>query len=201
MMKRYFFLIFAGLMVLNSQLFGASADSGCNGKSDQAMTSSRWNARKPVVADGKIIRWEAAPDFMEWRKADPVTEGFTGDVLKVNLTGPFAEGAWSQHAGALFAISQEIPAGQTFVISFKARSLTGAKFLSVLRTWGGSKPWESIPITDQWRDYRVVLTVQSPTDSVTFSLVSKAGRLQPYCAGSFELAEVKIETETSPSGK
>lgn len=163
------------------------------GAVETTMAEARWNARKPVVVDGKINGWEAAPEFLRWRKADATTDGFDGEVLTVNLTGPFADGAWSQHAGALFRLPREVPAGQPFTIGFKARSLTGSKNLTVLRSWGGSKPWNSIGITSQWATYRVTLTPQSPTDSVTFSLVPKAARLQPYCAGSFELGEVQVE--------
>ncbi len=114
-----------------------------------------------------------------------------GLILTVSLTGPFAEGAWSQHAGAIYALSKKAPAKQPVAVTFKARSLSGAKFLSVLRTWGGAKPWNSIPITKEWKTYRVVLTSKFEIETITFSLVPKKGRLQLYTKGSFELAYVE----------
>jgi len=157
------------------------------------MVDAVWSARKPMVVDGKVIDWEAAPEFLHWRHAVPAIDGFSGEVLKINLTGPFAKGAWSQHAGALFSLGLNIPKGQAFVVSFKARSLKGPKNLTVLRSWGGAKPWKSITITDKWKSYQVVLTPEHSTDTVCFSLVPKTGGLQPYCAGTFELNDVKCE--------
>lgn len=162
------------------------------GTPDPAAHVVGWSARKPVVKDGKIPAWEVAPEFLKWRDAVPATDGFAGRVLTVNLTGPFADGAWSQHAGALLRLDQEIPAQQPFTVRFKARSLSGSKNLSVLRSWGGAKPWNSIAIITEWQEYTVTLTPTFPTDTLSFSLVPKAGQLQPYCAGSFELAQVRV---------
>ncbi len=146
-----------------------------------------------MVVDDKIIGWEEAPEFLHRRNADPAVDGFSGEVLTVNLTGPFVKGAWSQHAGALFSLGLTIPKGQEFLISFKARSLKGSKNLTVLRSWGGAKPWKTITITDKWESYQVVITSEHSTDTVCFSLVAKPGRLQPYCEGTFELNNVKCE--------
>jgi hypothetical protein len=162
------------------------------GKPDPAAHFVGWSARKPVVKDGNIPAWEIAPEFLKWRDADPVADGFAGRVLTVNLTGPFADGAWSQHAGALLRLDQEVPAKQSFTVRFKARSLSGSKYLSVLRSWGGATPWESTLITTEWKEYTITLTPTFPTDTLSFSLVPKAGQLQPYCAGSFELATVRV---------
>lgn len=162
------------------------------GRPDPAAHVVGWSARKPVVSDGKITAWEIAPEFLTWRDADPAADGFSGQVLTVSLTGPFAEGAWSQHAGALLRLDQEVPAKEPFTVQFKARSLGGSQNLSVLRSWGGATPWNSIAITNAWQEYSVTLTPTFPTDTLSFSLVPKSGQLQPYCAGSFELAQVRV---------
>ena len=167
------------------------------GKRDPAAHTVGWSARKPVVKDGKIPAWEVAPEFLKWRDADPAADGFAGQVLTVTLAGPFADGAWSQHAGALLRLDQEVPAKQPFTVRFKARSLAGSKNLSVLRSWGGATPWESMAITPEWQEYAVTLTPEFTTDTLSFSLVPKAGRLQPYCAGSFELSQARVAVGTA----
>lgn len=153
---------------------------------------SDWSAQKPVVVDGAITGWTPAPEFLAWRQADPEQDGFSGPVLRVSLTGPFIKGAWSQHAGAIWQLPRAIPAGQAFTVRFKARRLEGSPHLTVLRTWGGAKPWATIEIDADWRDYEVTLEPQFDTDRITFSLVPRKGRLQPYCAGIFEVTGVTI---------
>jgi len=103
-----------------------------------------WRGQKPIVRDDKLAGWEPAPEFLAWRSAHPATDGFAGGVLTVTLSGPFHKGAWSQHAGALFTLPRTVPAGEPFTLRFKARSLAGSPNLSVLRTWGGAKPWQSL---------------------------------------------------------
>ena len=199
----------AGLLLAGASAFAVAAapvaddqqvGNSWQGKPDPAAHLVGWSARKPVVKDGKIPAWEVAPEFLKWRDADPAADGFAGQVLTVKLTGPFAKGAWSQHAGALLRLDQEVPAKQAFTVRFKARSLSGSKNLSVLRSWGGATPWESIAITPEWQEYAVTLTPEFPTDTLSFSLVPNAGRLQPYCAGSFELGSVRIETGSEKQG-
>jgi len=163
-----------------------------------ALAIKNWSARKPVLlADGKLD-WTAAPEFLHWRAAKS-GEPVRGRVLGVHLTGPFADGAWSQHAGALMNLNHMVPVGQIIEFQFKARSVAGPKFLSVLRSWGGAKPWNAYPITTEWESYTVKLTPQFPTDIITFSLVPRAGGLQPYCAGHFELAEVQVLLAVEPN--
>lgn len=186
----------AGLLLAGASAFAVADDqqvgNSWQGKPDPAAHLVGWSARKPVVKDGKILAWEVASEFLKWRDADPAGDGFAGQVLTVNIAGPFAKGAWSQHAGALLRLDQELPAQQPFTVRFKARSLSGSKNLSVLRSWGGATPWNSIAITAEWQEYTVTLTPTFPTDTLSFSLVPKAGQLQPYCAGSFELAQVRM---------
>jgi len=152
-----------------------------------------WSAQKPMIEDGAIRKWVLAPEFLKWRAADPGEDGFAGRVLRVNLSGLFHSGAWSQHAGALYTLPRTISKGEPFTLHFMARSLEGAGFLTVLRTWGGAKPWESIPISSEWKDYAITLTPGFATERVTFSLVPKSGGLQPYAAGTFELYRVRLE--------
>lgn len=179
-------------MLLSLLILGLAGCMSHSGPGNDVVRAIHWTARKPVLADGKIADWERAPEFLTWREATIDKDGFLGQVLTVNLTGPFADGAWSQHAGALMILSKEIPKGQPFTVSFKARSISGPKNLTVLRSWGGATPWETISITDEWKEYSVELTSTFPTDTLSFSLVPKAGRLQSYCKGSFELAQVQL---------
>lgn len=175
-------LLLVGLLVLVT----------CGCRTTPVGERAAWRGQKPVVAEGKIAHWAPAPEFLFWRQAELERDGFTGLVLRVSLTGPFIEGAWSQHAGAIWRLPREIPAGQPFTLRFRARSLEGSRHLTVLRTWGGTKPWDTIEIAADWRDYEVTLTPQSDTTQITFSLAPKKGRLQPYCAGVFELHGVAL---------
>lgn len=152
-----------------------------------------WSARKPNIVGDRIAEWVPAPGFLCWRKADPAVDGFEGDVLTVTLAGPFHKDAWSQHAGALLTLPRTFRTGEAFEVRFKARSLSGPKYLTILRSWGGAKPWSPVPITESWEDYRVILTPQMPTELLTFSLVPKTGGLQPYCAGTFEISGVEVQ--------
>ncbi len=154
-----------------------------------------WRAQKPKIADGKIAEWEPAPEFLAWRQADSEQDGFNGEVLRVSLTGPFNKGAWGQHAGAIWQLPRMAPKGQAFTVRFKARSLEGPPHLSVLRTWGGARPWNTLEMTTEWQDYEITLMPQFDTTEITFSLAPKKGRLQPYCAGVFEVAGVTIDAQ------
>jgi outer membrane protein assembly factor BamB len=150
-----------------------------------------WASRKPVVQGAAIAAWAPAPEFLAWRDAD-ARDGFSGKVLRVKLSGPFIAGAWSQHAGALLLPADPLPAWMPYTVSFKARRLAGSAYLTLYRSWGGSRPWETIALTDTWRDYAVRRTADHATEMLTFSLVHKPGGLQPYCAGEFEVADVRI---------
>ncbi len=150
-----------------------------------------WSTRKPAVKDGKLVDWVPGPEFLAWRDA-VARDGFTGKVLGVKLTGPFVTGALSQHAGALLLLEQPIPPYLPFTLTFKARSLTGSRNLSVHRSWGGSVPWDTITITPEWQDYVVPRVADHATEIITFSLAPKQGALQDYCAGTFELTDVQV---------
>ena len=152
----------------------------------------KWIGQKPKVVDGKIKTWIEAPGFLQWREAQPEKDGFAGRVLTISLTGPFHKGAWCQHAGALLKLKKAVPKNRPFVVTFKARTLSGAPYLQVLRTWGSSRPWRPVKLQPQWKSFRVEKTAVHPTDSITFSLVPKMRRLQPYCAGVFELTDVRV---------
>lgn len=184
------------IMIWLLMIFACALGGGCS--TTAIAENSAWCGQKPVVVDDKIVEWVEAPEFLSWRQADPERDGFSGLVVRVSLTGPFHQGAWSQHAGAIWQLPQMVPKGEPFTVRFKARSLEGPPHLTVLRAWGGAKPWETIGITNQWRDYEVTLEPQSDTTQVTFSLAPKKGRLQPYCAGVFEVAAVTID---GPPGK
>ena len=183
-------------VVVYVALVAALLGAGCKSESsrDAWASPAAWNAHKPVVSGGHATAYVDAPEFLHWRQADRSVDGFSGKVLTVTLTGPFADDAWSQHAGALFSWPRQIPIGQPFPVTFMARSLTGPKYLTVLRTWGGALPREPIPITSEWKTYHLVLTPESPTNSLTLSLVAGPSGLQTYCAGSFEISSIVVDS-------
>ncbi len=182
--------IFRRLCLLPVALQVALLAGGC--RATAVPERAAWRGQKPVVVDGKIADWAPAPEFLSWRQAEREQDGFAGPVLRVALAGPFIAGAWSQHAGAIWQLPRDIPAGQPFTVRFKARSIDGSPHLTVLRTWGGARPWDTIQIDTTWREYEVTIEPQADTTQVTFSLAPKKGRLQPYCEGTFELHGVEL---------
>ena len=117
-------------------LAGTGGKAGTAADSWSARTS--WCGRKPVVVEGKITGTQSAPEFLHWRQARPAADGFAGKVLTVTLSGPFAKDGLSQIYGALYALPRQIPAGQPFEVTFRARSLSAPAELTVLRSYGGA---------------------------------------------------------------
>jgi hypothetical protein len=87
-------------------------------------------------------------------------------------------------------------------VDFKARAVSGARMLKVLRRWGGLKRpyWGGIELTDAWRSYsRELVAERSPTQFINFSVVAtKRPPLQPLASGEFLLADVSVTPLPDP---
>jgi hypothetical protein len=118
------------------------------------------------------------------------------------MPGPYPKGAWTQHAGAIATLSAEIPAGTPFTVTFQARTLGGAQYLSVLRRWGSSEPIEHVLLTPEWTTYQLRRTASHPTQFLTFSLAPRSTGLHTVAVGTFEVKDVavKIEPVKPPAG-
>ncbi|MEI6521661.1 MAG: hypothetical protein WCO98_16750 [bacterium] len=145
-----------------------------------------WDGQGPLVDDKGTFTWVSVRGM--------VTKHRDG-VLRVNMPGPYPYGAWTQHAGAIATLAAEIPAGTPFTVSFQARSLSGAKFLSVLRRWGSSEPWEHVTLTQDWTTCQVRRTASYPTQFLTFSLAPYSTGLHTVAVGSFEIKDVVVKIE------
>ncbi len=156
----------------------------------QEGADSPWTAWMPQAgAEGKLT-WREAPETLSWRAGEP---GEPERILTVTLPGPYPEGAWVQHAGAVLTLPEPIPAGQPFRIRFMARSLEGSPYLSALRRWGSSKPWRHVTLTGQWAPYEMIKVCEGhETEWITFSLALKPSGLHTVQEGRFELADVAV---------
>jgi hypothetical protein len=163
---------------------------------------SGWEAVRPVRGEDGKLSFVAAPEWLYEETGDPGDAGSPSQWLRADLKGPFHKGAWCQHCGVVAKLDRPVPRGWPFRVRFRARSVSGARLLKVLRRWGGLRQkwaggnnWESIPLTGDWRTYEVVrFSDRYPTEEITFSVVaSERPPLQPAAAGSFCLADVAVE--------
>lgn len=170
----------------------------------QPLTIERWMAERPVVGAGGETQYVAAPQWLQWEtRGQGNDEGIPAKWLRVEIDlPPDAPEVWCQHAGAIAVLSREIPAGRRFRVDFKARAVSGARMLKVLRRWGGLKRpyWGGIELTDAWRSYsRELVAERSPTQFINFSVVAtKRPPLQPLASGEFLLADVSVTPLPDP---
>lgn len=140
-------------------------------------------------AQGKE-NYQPAPDAMK------ELQGNGEKWLRVSLPDPTPLKPWCQHVGLILTLEHPIPAGTSFRIHGRARSVSGAKGLSLLRRWGGSKPWEHKELTAEWTNFSVErLASKYATEFITVSLVENPKRrLQPSAMGVFDIADLKVES-------
>jgi hypothetical protein len=137
-----------------------------------------------------------APDALRPMKAE---EGEDDEGPKkwhrVSLPDPAPLKPWCQHAGLILTLEKPIPAGKPFRVRGLARSVSGARGLSVLRRWGGSKPWTHVPLTKAWQPFTVRrVAADHETRFITISMVAKPKRrLQPCAKGVFDIADLVVE--------
>ncbi len=133
--------------------------------------------------------YRVAPEAIQQMEEDGQT------WLRISLPDPAPLKPWCQHAGLIATLKQPIPAAAQFVVSGRARSVSGAKGLSILRRWGGSEPWQHVELTNEWMPFSVERTAKEfETEWITLSLVAMPKRrLQPCAEGVFDIADLRIE--------
>jgi len=169
----------------------------CHGTAQKPATVAKgrvrivaWDGQGPLVDAQGAYSWISVPGMVTRKR---------GGVLRVTLTGPYQYGAWTQHGGAIATLAAEIPTGVPFTVRFQARSCTGASYLSVLRRWGGSEPWEHVTLTPEWKAYTVRRTATFPTKYLTFSLAPFSTGLHTLAEGTFEIKEIRVDIQLTKS--
>jgi hypothetical protein len=179
-------IIVLAVFALGILLFGhGKSDKPAIGP-DGAVRIVSWEGQGPVVDDKGVFTWVSVHGMVKKQR---------GGIIHVNMPGPYPKGAWTQHAGAIATLICEIPAGTPFTVSFQARTLGGAQYLSVLRRWGSSEPWQHVTLTPEWTSYTVVRTASHPTQYLTFSLAPRSSGLHTVAEGIFEIKDVVVKID------
>lgn len=147
--------------------------------------------------DGKTV-YVVQPEAVRTMTAEE-GEGEKGPKkwLRVSLPDPAPLKPWCQHAGLILTLERPVPAGKEFRVSGRARSVSGARGLSILRRWGGSEPWTHVALSEDWAPFSVARVAAGfETGFITISLVADPKRrLQPCAEGVFDLADLAVEYE------
>lgn len=112
-------------------------------------------------------------------------------ALKVTIKNDPSHRSRSHNSGAICKLTGVIPADKTVRVTFFAKSLSGARVLSVHRLWGGGA--DTALIGEKWE--RLELTVRSSfdTDGFVFSLVPETSAgIQELVDGAFLLDNVSV---------
>jgi hypothetical protein len=147
-----------------------------------------WTYQKPVIGENGKPGWSEDPSHVQHLATE---EG----ALRVEVVGPTRKGTLVQHGGAIAVLAKVVPAGLPMRISFRARSMEGARFLSVNRHWGGSRPWNAVQLGRDWQEFSLTRTSSRfSTRRLSFNLKeARRPRLSPHSEGIFEIKEVRIE--------
>lgn len=175
--------LLAILLLMLLVLSHASASHPATGRHVRIVV---WDGQGPQVDAKGTFTWVTVPGMLVRKR---------GGVLRVTLAGPYPYGAWTQHGGAIATLASEIPTGTPFSVRFQARTISGANYLSVLRRWGGSEPWEHVALTPKWAVYEVRRTASFPTQYLTFSLAPLSTGLHTLAVGTFEIKNVRVRID------
>lgn len=135
--------------------------------------------RGQTVVAGKI---EERPEFVAVDSAER--------ALRLQLTG----GGSSHNTGVTCALTESVPPG-TYRVRFRAKWVSGAKFLHVRRTWGGSNA-VNVELAESWRDCDATLTTQHDSADFLFTLVSTpTDDIAPTADGVCLIKDVVIERQ------
>jgi len=164
---------------------------------DSTVPIARWFTEKPIVkADGSLA-FVPAPAWLREERAASSTVGSPERWWRVDMRGPFDERALCQHCGAIAELARPIPAGQAFRVTLRARSVSGARILKVLRRWGGfTRPyWGGTRLAEDWQTVSIVgCAPRNETRFVNFSVRdAERPQLGPCAPGVFCLADVVVE--------
>ena len=128
--------------------------------------------------------------------------------LKVKLDFPSDYSYVRWNSGLVGVLKEKIPAekGKYISVSFSAKRLSGAEFLSVGRLWGGSDS-EIIKIGNEWKKYDVYFRYNFEVNEIIICPVNSFGRVSSgeflidnVSVGLKTIEEVTKETKKEPRG-
>jgi acetyl esterase/lipase len=151
-----------------------------------------WSAVK--MEDGKPVK---APEMLALDTKDVPTPGAVALRIAIH---PEPKATWPSHVyGVTCPLREHLSPNREVVVSFSARSVTGARILSVGRAGGGGNA--TVTLDDQWRAYTVPLRPSFQGSALLWNLVPKAvPGIQPVQDGEFLLSGVSVMTNlTQPT--
>jgi hypothetical protein len=155
---------------------------------DFEKTTAPWYGQKLETKEGteKIV---PAPDMLSHEAKDTLDK--SAGALRVTIRKDPKHVHRSHNSGAVCKLTALIPAEKTAKVRFAAKSLTGARILSVHRLWGGGS--DTVLLDEKWEKHEVTLRSQHDTDALVFSLVPESVTgIQELIDGEFLLDQVSV---------
>ena len=157
---------------------------------DDKSQLKRWYSIRKAEVDGKVkfLGQGQEPIFISFLESDGAA-GSKG-CLKVNIHGlDKLTSLVSWYTGAAIIFKKPIPKGR-ILVTFMAKSISGAKILSVTRGHGGSSQ-EIVSITNEWKKYSVVVNSKIAVSYLMFTLVEPTRKV---AAGEFLLDNISVKS-------
>ena len=154
---------------------------------------------------GKSTNIASNEDMLTWVKRDDSEDLTAGEdstgALQVTFEGRETPDNQSHHTGARAELNTRLEKGKTYLVTFDARSVSGADVVKVARQWGGSKTETGgAKLSEDWASHTVRIELAHPTNQLIFSLTS--GKPKPgihrVADGVFLLDNITV-TETEES--
>ena len=149
-----------------------------------------WSSIRRAKVNGKIkfLGQRQKPTFISFLESDGAA-GSKG-CLKVNIHGlDKLTSLVSWYTGAAIIFKKPIPKGR-ILVTFMAKSISGAKILSVTRGHGGSSQ-EIVSLTNEWKKYSVVVNSKIAVSYLMFTLVEPTRKV---AAGEFLLDNISVKS-------
>ena len=148
-----------------------------------------WSVSK-LRHDDKETRPEKAPDMVAFNDTDGV--GRPKGCLRVRLRN-VGQGYCSWETGAVASFNRSALKGAELKVSFHARSVSGARRLSLRRLMGGGG-MEPVTLSEQWQRYEGGWRLGYDTPFIVFALLPPEHVVKQYVQqGEFLLDNVSVE--------
>jgi len=151
---------------------------------------------------GKSTNIASNEDMLTWVKREDGEDLTAGEdskgALQVTFEGLQKPENQSHHTGARAEMNTRLEKNKTYLVTFDARSVSGADVVKISRQWGGSKTdTGGAKLSDDWSSHTVRIELAHPTNRLLFSLTT--GKPKPgihrVADGVFLLDNITV-TET-----
>jgi len=155
---------------------------------DFEKTIAPWYGQKLEIK-GDLENVVGAPELLAHETMD--TADKSAGALKVTIKKDPSHQYRSHNSGAICKLSGIIPAGKAAKVTFAAKSLSGARILSIHRLWGGGS--DTALLDEKWEKHELTLRSEHDTDGFVFSLVPQSSTgIQELTDGDFLLDNVRV---------